>query len=120
MLIFGVDPPVDDKGLVADTDATPPAKDRSPDPRRVTLLIVLMLVPLTNVACLPLNVDQSVLVNNPVVEELAIGIVLFEAAVISPFPLTVNAGTVVALPKLPVLLLTVASVKTVEPVASPV
>ena len=47
-------------------------------------------------------------------------IVALPAAVIKPFALTVKVGAAVALPKAPTLELTVANVRAVAPVASPV
>jgi hypothetical protein len=59
-------------------------------------------------------------VPSPVILPTAGVIVDALAAVTKPFPLTVKATDCVAEPKEPTLLFTVASVKAVEPVASPV
>ena len=59
-------------------------------------------------------------VPSPVIEPTAGVIVVFPAAVINPLPLTVNVPACVAEPNEPTLAFTVASVKAVEPVASPV
>jgi polyferredoxin len=45
----------------------------SPLPSSEVLLTVLMLVPLTNAACLPLNVLQSVVLNAPRLVADAVG-----------------------------------------------
>ena len=58
MLIAGVAPPLETTGDVPVTLVTP--TEISPDPSRVVLFTVLMFVPLTSAACLPLNVFQSV------------------------------------------------------------
>ena len=59
-------------------------------------------------------------VPSPVIDPIAGVMVTFDTAVVSPFAFTVTCGDSVADPKVPTLLLTVASVSAVAPVASPV
>ena len=66
ILIAGVAPPLETTGAVPVTLVTP--TETSPDPSRVVLFTVLMFVPLTSAACLPLNVFQSVEVKYPLTE----------------------------------------------------
>jgi hypothetical protein len=56
----------------------------SPEPSRLVLSTVLMLVPLTKVACLLLNVFQSVLVNAPLVDVFAVAILTVGLTVAVP------------------------------------
>lgn len=77
--------------------ATVPDTTRSPLPRTVDPLMVLMFVPLTSAACLPLNVDQSALLNAPRLAADAVGTFKVMTGVEVPVA-TVDARSVPAVP----------------------